>query len=393
MTDAKYDIFIAYKHEDRPTANQLLSNFQEQGLRVFIDTSINAGSQFSVELEQALDASRTVVVLWSEQSKTSRFVLDEANEGVERGVLFPVLIEDTKIPYGFRQFQTVNLCKWDGEPSHPEYNKLFSAITIKLGTDKPEALKPSKQKPPNKQPGETYRDTLNDGSHGPAMVVIPSGRFLMGSPDGEGMSDEHPEHEVTIKEPFSMGKYAVSFAEYDQFCQSTQRELVSDKFGRDKQPVINVTWHDAIAYCQWLSDMTGKDYDLPSEARWEYACRAGTTTPWNTGKTLSHDQANYDNINEGTVAVDQYQPNHFGLFQMHGNVREWCLDEWQDDYEGAPTDGSARGSNSTSASRALRGGSWISTDDLCRSSSRRNLLSDNHYNRFGFRLSCLSPFN
>ena len=225
------------------------------------------------------------------------------------------------------------------------------------------------------------------------MVVIPPGHFLMGSPDGEGRSDEYPQHDVIINEPFSMGRYAVSFTEFDEFCQSTDRELVKDSFGRNDQPVINLSWHDAVAYCQWLSDMTAKNYCLPSEAQWEYACRAGTTTAWNTGKTLSHDQANFDENNTGTVPVNHYKPNHFGLFQMHGNVWEWCQDEYKNDYKGAPTDGSARESNSTSAARALRGGSWIYYDDFCRSSCRYNREPGLRHDNVGFRLSCLSPIN
>jgi len=393
LTDAKYDIFIAYKREDRHIANQLLTIFEAQGLRVFIDTSINAGLHFSVELEQALDASRTVVVLWSAQSKSSRYVLDEANEGVERGVLFPVLIEDTRIPYGFRQIQTVNLCSWDGEPSHPECTNLLRAIADKLGTNKPEAQNPPDKKPHKRQYGDTYQDTLEDGSQGPSMVVIPPGHFLMGSPDGEGISDEYPQHDVIINEPFSMGRYAVSFKEYDDFRHSTDRELVKDRSGRNDQPVINLSWHDAVAYCQWLSDMTAKNYCLPSEAQWEYACRAGTTTAWNTGKTLSHNQANFDGNNTGTVPVNHYKPNHFGLFQMHGNVWEWCQDAYKNNYKGAPTDGTARESNSTSAARALRGGSWISAGSACRSSSRNYYAPDGRDSLVGFRLSCLSPIN
>ncbi|MFK7862530.1 MAG: SUMF1/EgtB/PvdO family nonheme iron enzyme [Granulosicoccus sp.] len=423
MADATYDIFIAYKREDRPTANQLLALFESQGFSVFIDTSIHAGSHFGKALEQALDASRTVVVLWSEKSKESFYVIDEAEEGRDRGVLFPALIEDTKIPYGFRQIQTVNLVDWDGDSSHSQCNTLLDALRARLQNDEsvvrttgdgmppgsdgtntssseetqpPEARTPNRQKPASdrqftRKPGDTYRDTLEDGSQGPAMVIIPAGRYLMGSPDGEGHEDEHPQHEVVIPAPFSMGQYAVSFAEFDAFCEATGRDAIKDAFGRDKQPVINVSWHDAVAYCQWLSTMSGQDYCLPSEARWEYACRAGTTTPWNTGTKLGTDQANFARTHSETVPVDQYAPNDFGLYQMHGNVWEWCQDAWQDDYKGAPTDGSAKDSRSNSTARALRGGSWINFDGNCRSSYRRSSHPDGRYYSIGFRVSCLSP--
>ena len=126
-----------------------------------------------------------------------------------------------------------------------------------------------------------FHDTLKDGSQGPIMLVIPAGEFVMGSPENESerRGSEGPQHKVVIAKPFAMGRYAVTFEEYDRFCEATQRKKPGDEnWGRDRRPVINVTWDDAVAYCAWLSQQTGATYRLPSEAEWEYAVRAGTTT-------------------------------------------------------------------------------------------------------------------
>ena len=384
----QYDIFIAYKSEDRETANLLKDIFEARDWRVFIDTNINAGTHFSVELEQALDASRTIVVLWSATAKASHYVLDEATEGRDRNALFPVLIEQIKIPYGFRQIQTADLIDWNGDAAHLGCDDLLNALHDHLSSDAPVSASPI-SKPKIVSPGSVYRDPLRDGGEGPAMVIIPAGRFLMGSPEGEGRDNEHPQHEVTIAQPFAMGQTAVSFTDYDRFCEATSHPHVDDEWGRDEQPVINVSWHDSVTYCQWLSEQTGKNYQLPSEARWEYACRAGTTTPYHTGNKLTHKQANFERKNNGPVPVDKYEPNNFGLYQMHGNVLEWCKDAWYGDYNGAPVDGSARSSGETAA-RALRGGSWFNNNHACRSSNRY-FDPGAPDSSIGFRLSCLPP--
>ena len=139
-----------------------------------------------------------------------------------------------------------------------------------------------------------FQDALKDGSQGPVMVVIPAGRFQMGSPlDEPERRDDERQHEVEVA-PFSLGKYEVTFEEYDRFATATKREKPSDEsWGRGRRPVINVTWVDAVAYAEWLSRQTGQTYRLPTEAEWEYAARAGTTTPFCFGVTISTEQANY----------------------------------------------------------------------------------------------------
>jgi formylglycine-generating enzyme required for sulfatase activity len=238
------------------------------------------------------------------------------------------------------------------------------------------------------------------------MVAIPGGRFWMGSPDGEESrdGDENPQHEVSVSD-FFLGKFAVTQAQWRAVAQLPQinRSLNADPSGfkSDNRPVEQVCWDDAQEFCARLSQATGKAYRLPSEAQWEYACRAGTTTPFAFGATLNTDIANYDGnytyangkkgvYREQTIDVGSFPPNAWGLYDMHGNVWEWCEDSWHDNYNGAPTDGTAWTDNSTE-NKLLRGGSWINDPGFCRSASRVSDSRDDRGNYLGFRVLCVSP--
>jgi formylglycine-generating enzyme required for sulfatase activity len=242
------------------------------------------------------------------------------------------------------------------------------------------------------------------------MMLIPGGTFIMGSPKEEenSIDSERPQHEVTI-EPFFMGKYQVTQAQWRFVAQLPQvnRELEQDpsNFKGDNRPVERVSWYDAVEFCDRLSQYTGRTYRLPSEAEWEYACRAGTTTPFHFGETITTNLANYDGestYGDGVEGVYRRETtevgsfgvaNNFGLYDMHGNVYEWCLDDWHDNYKDAPTDGSAWFSSddklSDKSGRAvLRGGSWDSFARHCRSAFRGRLSRDFRYFDDGFRVVC-----
>ena len=227
------------------------------------------------------------------------------------------------------------------------------------------------------------------------MVYIKEGTFMMGSPTNEkDRESDETQHQVSLS-GFYIGKYTVTFDQYDAFCTATNRSKPNDNgWGRGKRPVINVNWIDANAYCNWLSQKTGKTYRLPTEAEWEYACRAGTTTPFNTGNNLTTAQANYDgnypynNNSKGiyrakTLAVGSFAPNAWGLYDMHGNVWEWCND-WYGTYSsGSQTN--PQGPNSGSG-RVLRGGSWYFDAWFCRSAFRNSINPDSRINNNGFRV-------
>ena len=243
------------------------------------------------------------------------------------------------------------------------------------------------------------------------MVMIPGGSFMMGSPETEEDSNdyERPQHQVTIK-AFCLGKYQVTQAQWKAVAAFPQvnKELKLDPsyFKGDNLPVECVSWYDAVEFCDRLSQYTGRTYRLPSEAEWEYACRAGTKTPFHFGETITTDLANYDGnytygqepkgvYREETTEVGSFGvANNFGLYDMHGNVYEWCLDDWHDNYTDAPADGSAWFSSddklSDKTGRAvLRGGSWIYNPQACRSACRHNVNRDYHGSYIGFRVVCV----
>ncbi|OBQ32520.1 MAG: sulfatase-modifying factor protein [Anabaena sp. CRKS33] len=229
------------------------------------------------------------------------------------------------------------------------------------------------------------------------MAVIPGGTFMMGSPENEeGRSDdESPQHQVTVPS-FFMGKYPVTQAQYQAIMRTNP-----SFFKGSNRPVERVSWYDAVAFCQELSQRAGRNYRLPSEAEWEYACRAGTTTPFHFGEIIVTDLANYDgnyiygygiegiDREETTVVGSFGAANNFGLYDMHGNVSEWCQDNWHSNYKGAPTDGSAWLNNiSSSDEYLLRGGSWYDRPGNCRSACRSFSNLDNGSLLIGFRVVC-----
>jgi len=245
------------------------------------------------------------------------------------------------------------------------------------------------------------RDAFIDGSgSGPAMVLVQTGRFQMGSPEHERriamaagsqktwIARETPQHWVGIERPFAIGRYPVTVGEWRAFVQASawqpagEVDWAAPGFPQtDDHPVVGITWFDALQYVGWLSEATGKRYRLPSEAEWEYACRAGTKTAFNTGDTIATTQANFDGtftynggprgeFRHGTTKVDTFAPNAWGLHDMHGNVWEWVQDVVHENYEGAPVDGSAWETGGDQVRRILRGGSWLYNPRYLRSALR-----------------------
>ncbi|MBD2361524.1 SUMF1/EgtB/PvdO family nonheme iron enzyme [Anabaena minutissima FACHB-250] len=232
------------------------------------------------------------------------------------------------------------------------------------------------------------------------MVSIPGGSFLMGSPHDKADNNEHPQHQVTIQ-PFLMGKFPITQAQWQavaalpQVKQSLNPQPSTFK-GADR-PIETVSWQDAQEFCARLSQKIGRKYRLPSEAEWEYACRAGTTTPFHFGETITTDLANYKGIEtyafapkgrfrQQTTPVNSFPPNTFGLYDMHGNVYEWCQDYLHKNYQGAPTDGSAWLTAGNQSFRLLRGGSWLYAPALSRSSYRGSGVPNYRSNCIGFRV-------
>jgi formylglycine-generating enzyme required for sulfatase activity len=219
------------------------------------------------------------------------------------------------------------------------------------------------------------------------MVSLPAGKFLMGSSESD---NEKPPHQVKVSS-FAIGKYPITQAQY----QAVMGTNPSHFKNNPQNPVEQVSWNDAQAFCQKLSQITGKTYRLPTEAEWEYACRAGTTTRYYFGDNDNQlgDYAWYEgNSNRTTHPVGQKKPNGWGLYDMSGNVWEWCEDDWHDSYAGAPDDGTAwiDNDNRSQSRKCLRGGSWFLIPNDCRSAGRWYFPDIHNYGN-GFRVACVSP--
>ncbi|MEM9091270.1 MAG: formylglycine-generating enzyme family protein [Cyanobacteria bacterium P01_F01_bin.53] len=262
-----------------------------------------------------------------------------------------------------------------------------------------------------------YDEAIAEGVWPLRMMEIPAGRFVMGSPEEEleRQQSEGPQHEVTLGR-FFMAKYPVTQAQWRAVAAMESVNQVLEPapayFKGDLHPVESVSWYDAVEFCDRLTLHTNRQYRLPTEAEWEYACRAGTTTPFHFGETINTELANYrgtdheeygwsgsygagpkGDYREKPTPVNQFKgANAFGLVDMHGNVWEWCQDHYHDSYEGAPNDGSAWEDKQKDATRILRGGSWNDIPRNCRSACR-NYTSPvyRHFTFFGFRVVCSAP--
>ena len=251
-------------------------------------------------------------------------------------------------------------------------------------------------------------ERIRDCDECPELVVVPSGSFEMGSPSSEEgrHEDEGPVHRVRIAEPFAVGVHEVTRGQWRRFVEETGHSSGhscwtyeggewAERSGRswrnpgfsqgEEHPVVCVSWEDARAYVEWLSRKTGKGYRLLSESEWEYVARAGTSTPFHTGRTISTEQANFRHRGK-TVPVGEFPANRFGLHDVHGNVWEWVEDCWHDSYHGAPRDGSAWESGNCSR-RVLRGGSWDIKPWSLRSASRNRSGTGYRFILVGFRVA------
>ncbi|MFM7405211.1 MAG: SUMF1/EgtB/PvdO family nonheme iron enzyme [Cuspidothrix sp.] len=283
------------------------------------------------------------------------------------------------------------------QTSQNPFQQIFQFISPATNPPKP---------PVNINPKPSFPENLGNGVF-LEMIAIPGGTFWMGSPENEAKSSrsESPQHQVTVPN-FFMGKYQLTQAQYQAIIGNNPShfkgnnrpvENVSWDDAGNNRPVENVSWDDAVKFCQKLSQKTQKNYRLPSEAEWEYACRAGTTTPFYFGDNITPDLVNYNGnypyksapkgkYRQQTTDVGTFPPNPFGLYDMHGNVWEWCEDDWHNNYINAPTKGSAWNSRSGSDIKLLRGGPWNGDAWYCRSASRAWASRGDRHLGYGFRV-------
>lgn len=447
------EIFLSYKKCDADRVRPMVSALEAHGWSVWWDTRLGAGEQWDEVIERELSRARCVVVVWSRESIASRWVRTEASEGLERGILVPVLIDDIAQPLAFRLIQSVPLMGAALSEGDPKWAQVLRAVGSIAGRgaeraqaggateSAPSAPEPARETRPGAfwieigPPGAVTvrqlapKQSFADIEAGPDMVVVPPGSFLMGSPasEDERRDNEGPQHEVTIGRPFAIGRCPVTVGEYATFVSrsghtsSARQEIWEPPSWQDedgkwtlrdlgglwrgtpegetaRQPVVLVSWKDATAYAAWLARITGRRYRLPSEAEWEYAARAGTTTPVWWGKSSSPANAVYDASTvylkgkrgepaRGPRDPTLSNPNPFGLHDMLGNVEEWVEDYYHSDYAGTPRDGSPCLRKSVTEWRGIRGGGWSSPASNIRAAARGGGNEDRAWPAVGFRVA------
>ncbi|NCR19412.1 MAG: SUMF1/EgtB/PvdO family nonheme iron enzyme [Microcystis aeruginosa LL13-03] len=451
MKKSEIQIFLAHASEDKPAVLALHERLKQAGYKPWLGKKdLIPGQNWRSVIRKAIADSQLFIACLSQRSiakpgfvqREFKMALNQYADRPPNSIyLIPLRLDECDIPDLRQEEYGLNLrdLHWLDYWEEDGFEQLERAITHQFNPEPEEPKKPVIVTPPlsvfnfeivgvnakgeqikkESKQSQYFREDLGNGIT-LEMVAIPEGTFTMGTEDEEierlvkklrweGFRRERPQHEVTIK-PFDLGKYPITQAQWkaiaDRQDLKVEKDLnhnpasSKDRSDSDRRPVEQVNWYDAIEFCARLSKLTVREYRLPSEAEWEYACRAGTTTPFYFGETITGELANYNASNtyadepngeyrNETTPVGQFPPNAFGLYDMHGNVREWCADTWHDNYDGAPTDGSVWVQNGNDNSSPLRGGSWFDNLYYCRSACRLNYLRrDFGYYHVGFRVVC-----
>jgi formylglycine-generating enzyme required for sulfatase activity len=427
------DVFLSYKREDAAIARRIAEALRESGISVWWDDGITPRQAWDTEIEQAISAASTVAVLWSPRSVTSDWVRTEAHYGKERGKLVPALIEPCTIPIAFSLTQTVNLSGWNGNREDRQWLKLLTWITDLIAT------KPGNANPlaggvstgthnvyrnaigslpsgepiydgafvnPHTPPGTVFRD----GKQMPVMCIVPKASFLLGTTgyDPDRASCEMPQKRIDIPATFAIGVFPVLISEYvnlvgslppapvasvparswfSRYRASSQplAQPAAPSVSESEIPVTNISYDEAQTFVDRLSSASQESYRIPSEAEWEYACRAGSEARYWCGDTIDSTRAAFA-LASGPVAVGAYPPNKFGLYDTHGNVREWTADLWHDSYDTTPQDGRPA-LDGHSAMRVVRGGGWRDSAVMLRSAARMRATQSIRSDVIGFRVA------
>jgi formylglycine-generating enzyme required for sulfatase activity len=452
MSSSEVFLFVSHVNEDSAAALEIVGKLEQRGLRCWIaPRDVRPGSRFDDEIADALDACRAMLLIFSKKCNESEYIRREVTFAGESGKdIIPIRIEKDARPLRGLRVRLSTLHWIDGSISHEhvidELARNFVAPASELEQREwctEEAERPMRaegrvlveaaivQNAKGKWflPGAGRAEWFKDHEAGPEMVVVPAGKFMMGSPDTEPQREgwqgctESPRHEVTIATPFAVARHAITRGQFAAFASATSYKteggatvFKGDKWKRDPKaswrapgflqddshPVVCVNRDDAKTYAAWLSQTTGKPYCLLSEAEREYVTRAGTTTPFWWGPSITPDRANYRFVYEGggskgewrksTAPVGIFEANPWGLYNVHGNVWEWCEDVWNDNYSGAPVDGSAWLQGGDESRRVVRGGSWDGLPQNLRAALRLRYSAVYRDGLIGFRLArTLSP--
>ncbi|MFM6730972.1 MAG: SUMF1/EgtB/PvdO family nonheme iron enzyme [Microcystis panniformis] len=445
MKKSEIQIFLAHASEDKPAVLALHERLKQAGYKPWLDKKdLIPGQIWRDEIPKAIKASQIFLACLSAKSANKqgyiqrelRIALNTLGEMPSGTIFFiPMRLEECEIPDlqnaevglklrdihrldywkedGFEQLERAITHQFNPEPEEPKQPvivtpplSVFNFEIVRVNAKGELIKKESKQ-------SQYFSEDLGNGIT-LEMVAIPGGTFLMGTEDEEierlvkkfgweGFRWERPQHRVTVSS-FYMGRYPITQAQWKAIAATAKIDIDLETnpshFKGDELPVETVNGYQATEFCKRLSRETKREYRLPSEAEWEYACRAGTTTPFYFGETITGELANYNagstyaeeakgEYRQQTTPVGQFPPNAFGLYDMHGNVSEWCADTWHYNYDGAPTDGSAWIENGNDNLSSPRGGSWYDDPYYCRSAYCLNYLRrDFGYYHVGFRVVC-----
>ena len=415
------DVFISYKKEDFQLAERVIAALQSDDFSVWWDDNLSPKTAWDAELEQEIAAATSVVVLWTPRSVKSEWVRNEADYAHARGKLVPVMLETCDIPIGFRMRQTVDLTRWRGERDDRIWRKLLTWVADLRATKIGNVPVPGPTAQPNPfrevighlPSGDPIVDggfvnaltpagtAFRDGPKGPVMRILPRGAFLLGSSaaDPDHSPFEGPQKRVEIPVPFAIGVSPLSVAKYEAIMGVLQPAAAIPAAsrggpsgppssraaaGNPALPVTGVSYDEAVAFAARLSAATGETYRLPSETEWEYACRAGTHSRYSCGDVIDATAAAFK-PSSGPIAPGAFPPNAFGLYDMHGNVREWTADLWHETYDMTPSDGSAA-MEGQGAMRVVRGGAWCDGPAMLRSAARMRATQSSRHPAIGFRV-------
>ena len=420
------DIFISYKKEEVAAAKLYAEQFKAEGFSVWWDDDIRPEKSWDATIEEQITQASVVVVLWSPRATQSEWVRKEAHFAHDHSKLVPIFIEMCQLPLAFTLVQTINLAGWSGNRQDAGWIKLLTWITDIKNAGKDGAGQAVTQNKYRRQLGVTATGEaifdggavtlatpagtlFRDDENAPRMRILPKGDFMIGAPpyDAERTVAEGPQKRISIAYPFAISIFPTTNAELNRHAPHLRQAAPGSKKDTggkwsffaakpveaapvakvyaDPAPCTDVSFDDARDYIAGLSAATKTLYDLPSESEWEYACRAGTTTRYWFGDHIEPENACYGRRDKGPVACGHYPANVFGVFDMHGNVREWTLDYWHDNYEAIPPDGSPALQSHTSM-RVTRGGGWSDLPSALRSSFRSRATQSLRSDLIGFRV-------
>jgi formylglycine-generating enzyme required for sulfatase activity len=434
------DIFISYKKEDFTSAEGVATALRGEGFSVWWDDGLTPKAAWDATLEREIAAATSVVVLWSPRSVSSEWVRTEAHYAQDKAKLVPVMIETCALPLAFMLRQTINLSTWKGDRTDRQWRKLLIWIADLVGGKPGDASMPQAlAAQPNRfreaigrlASGDAIVDgtfvnastpagtAFRDGEHGPVMRVLPPGAFVLGAPPGDPDCTpvEGPQRRVEIPVPFAMGVFPVRVSEFravmgapaaTQDAKSPARGWLGRLFGAPPPapvptplstpsnpalPLTRISFDDAQEFVARISAATGEAYRIPSETEWEYACRARSKSRYSWGDTIDASDAAFAWEGSGmrtpligAVEPGSFTPNGFGLYDMHGNVREWTADLWHESYDATPLDGSPA-TDGHGSMYVVRGGGWSDGPALLRSSARMRATRTARLDVIGLRVA------